>query len=84
MPWHRWLAVSLSLEFWVQSQANSSGICGQQSGIGTGFSLNISVFLPVIIPPVPHTHSFITHIIVLAVYSIVNPSGMDSGMHFGI
>jgi len=63
MPWHRWLVVSLSLEFWVQFQANSSGMCGRQSGSGTDFSPNISVFMPVIIPPMVHTHSLIPHII---------------------
>ena len=74
MPWHRWLAVSLSLQFWVQSLGHSSGICGKQSGSGTGFSPDISVFLPVIIPPMLHTHYR-----VLAVYT-----RMDSRMHFGI
>jgi len=85
MPWHRRLAVSLSLKFWVQSEANLSGICGKQSGSGTGFSPNMSVFLPVSF----HQCSILIHLSftlhrVLVVYSIVNPSGMDSRMHFGI
>ena len=51
MPWHRWLAVSLSLELWVQSQAHSSGICGKQSGSGAGFSLTALFCSVTVIPP---------------------------------
>jgi hypothetical protein len=34
----------LTMEAWVCAQVNKCGICGGQSGIGTGFSLSSSVF----------------------------------------
>ena len=38
---------------------NQCGVCGRQSGAGMGFIHCTSVSSVSIIPPVPHTHSFI-------------------------
>ena len=37
MPWHRWLAVSLSLQFWVQSQAIHLGYVVNKVAVGLVF-----------------------------------------------
>jgi hypothetical protein len=48
---------SLTMEAQVQSKASPDGICGGQSDIGTGFSMNTAVFAYVIIIlTMLHTH----------------------------
>lgn len=50
----------LTMEANVRSQVSPYGMCGGQNGIGTDFSPNTSRFPVSIIPPVPHTHSFMS------------------------
>ena len=51
----------LPAEAWVQFQASPCGICGGQSGIGTGFLSSVSGFPRSISPPMRHTQSVIYH-----------------------
>jgi hypothetical protein len=73
----------LTVEFWVQSQANPCGMCARQSGTETGFPSNTSVFLPVLFY---QCSKFIHHsqYIIFTVYSIANPFGIGLRIHFGI
>jgi hypothetical protein len=47
----------LIAEALVHTQVSPSGICGAQSGNGTGFYPNCSLFTVNIIPPVLHIHT---------------------------
>jgi hypothetical protein len=51
---------SLTADARVQSQASACGICGEQSGTGTGFSPSTWVYPVSIIPPMLRTRSSIT------------------------
>jgi hypothetical protein len=51
----------LTMDYWIQPQANPCGICTAQSDTGTGF-LRVLWFHPIrIIPQMCHGHSFIYH-----------------------
>ena len=47
----------------VQSQAKQCGLCGGQSGMGTGFSLSTTVFLSLLFHHSVNIYSYITETI---------------------
>jgi hypothetical protein len=56
----------------VQSQVSPSGMCGGQTGLGTGFFPHVLQFSSVdIIPPLLHNHSSITDSIITVNDSLV-------------
>jgi hypothetical protein len=67
----------------VQPQASQCGICGGQSGMGTGFSLSTTVFLSLLFHHSINIHSCITYIshiisyIILATDNDINPMNAE-------